>query len=250
MRNKILCTLLIFSCAFHAQAVGQRTLSDSTKTSQDLKFKYSSLIIPTVLIGYGFAGLESTRIKTYNLEVNERIHGRMTIDDFSLFIPVLSVYGLNAMGLKGRNNFKRRTIILATSSLLMGSTGLRIKSISNIKRPDGSTNNSFPSGHTAIAFMGAEFLWQEYKNVSVWIGVAGYLVATGTGYLRIYNDRHWLTDVAAGAGIGIISTKIAYWINPLVMNKLFHDNTGQQTNINAFPYYNGKQAGFSLSLTF
>jgi membrane-associated phospholipid phosphatase len=40
------------------------------------------------------------------------------------------------------------------------------------------------------------------------------VVATGTGFFRMYNDRHWLTDVAAGAGIGILCTKTAYWLYP------------------------------------
>jgi membrane-associated phospholipid phosphatase len=56
--------------------------------------------------------------------------------------------------------------------------------------------------------------WQEYKDVSIWYGISGYVVATGTGFFRMYNDRHWLTDVAAGAGIGILCTKTAYWLYP------------------------------------
>ena len=50
-------------------------------------------------------------------------------------------------------------------------------------------------------------MWQEYKDVSVWYGISGYIVATGTGFFRIYNNKHWLTDVAAGAGIGILIDK-------------------------------------------
>lgn len=102
---------------------------------------------------------------------------------------------------------------MATSYLLVSGTVLGLKSVTNVERPDGSSNNSFPSGHTATAFAGAEFLWQEYKDQSIWYGIAGYVVATGTGLFRIYNDRHWLTDVAAGAGIGILCTKTAYWFS-------------------------------------
>ena len=40
----------------------------------------------------------------------------------------------------------------------------------------------------------------------------------------MYNNRHWLTDVAAGAGIGILSTKIAYWLYPFLNSKLFKFN--------------------------
>ena len=122
---------------------------------------------------------------------------------------------------------------------------LSLKSITKVERPDGSGNNSFPSGHTATAFAGAEFLWQEYKDVSVWYGISGYIVAVGTGAFRIYNDKHWLTDVAAGAGIGILSTKVAYWINPWIQDKIFKSKEKNSMSTIA-PFYNGKQFGIGL----
>ena len=123
------------------------------------------------------------------------------------------------VGVKGKNNFKDRTIILGISGLLVGTSVNLLKYTTKIERPDKSTRNSFPSGHAAIAFMGAEFLRQEYKDVSPWYGIAGYAVATGTGLLRVYNDRHWFGDVVAGAGFGILSTKAAYWLYPMLQRK-------------------------------
>jgi hypothetical protein len=41
-----------------------------------------------------------------------------------------------------------------------------------------------PFGHTANAFASAEFLWQEYKDVSIWYGISGYIIASGTGVLE------------------------------------------------------------------
>jgi hypothetical protein len=177
---------------------------------------YQELIIPITLITYGFIGIESDFFKFYNYEikeeVGEHIDGKVTIDDFSQYAPFASVYLLNSFGIEGKHNLKDRTIILGTAYLIMGATVNSLKLAVDVTRPDGSSNNSFPSGHTATAFMGAEFLYQEYKDVSLWYGVAGYSVALGTGIFRMVNERHWLTDVATGAGFGMLSTKISYYI--------------------------------------
>lgn len=247
MKQKILLVIILSNAlALKAQ---QTTVTDSlqqTQKTDTLKFNYKALIIPGVLIGYGVIGLESDGLKGLNKqikdEVNEDIDQKITIDDFSQYAPFASVYGLNALGIKGKHNFKDRSIIMGTSYLLMSGTVLGLKSITKVERPDGSSNNSFPSGHTATAFAGAEFLWQEYKDVSIWYGITGYAIATGTGLFRIYNDRHWLTDVAAGAGIGILSTKVAYWIHPFI-KKTFFGEKETKSSVMFAPFYNGKQAG-------
>ena len=62
---------------------------------------------------------------------------KLKIDDVSQYVPSLAVYGLNALGIKGKNNFKDRTIILGTASLIMGSTVSGMKKATSIERPDG-----------------------------------------------------------------------------------------------------------------
>ena len=231
-----------------AQELNPKDTVTSIKV-ENLKFQYKQLIIPSALIAYGVIGLESDDLKLFNAiikeEVNENIDKKITIDDFSQYAPAISVYALNLSGIKGKNNFKDRSIILATSYLLMGSSVYTLKNMTKVERPDKSTFNSFPSGHTANAFAGAEFLWEEYKNVSIWYGISGYLVATGTGLFRIYNDRHWFTDVVAGAGIGILSTKIAYWIFPYIDNHIFKSEKNVRSAMVA-PFYNGNQMGVGM----
>lgn len=256
MKKKIIVTLLFLStAAANAQdhiVIGKDTLVNQSKaTHKNTLFK--QLIAPTFLVGYGALGLTNGEIKHINLqvrnEVNEHVRQGTTIDDYSRYAPVLSVYALNAFGIKGKHNFRDGTIIMLTSNLIMCGAVMGLKSLAKEERPDGSTDNSFPSGHTATAFAGAEFMWQEYKDVSVWYGVAGYVVAAGTGFLRIYNDRHWLTDVATGAGIGILSTKVAYWIYPFIQKQLFGKEE-KKVSAMALPFYNGKQAGLSFAVKF
>jgi membrane-associated phospholipid phosphatase len=243
--------LVIFLIIGTLNIFGQNTKVDSLQLKKK-SFKYQALIAPTILIGYGIVGLESHTFKFINTqtreEITESIDTKLTIDDFSQYSPFLTVYGLNAFGIKGKHDFKDRTILLATAYLIMGGTVNLVKGTGNTKRPDGSSKNSFPSGHTATAFMGAEFLYQEYKDISIWYGISGYLVASGTGFFRMYNDRHWLTDVAAGAGIGILSTKIAYWLHPFIKKIIFKDK--DNTNGIVMPYYNGKGYGLGIAITF
>jgi len=253
MKHKKILLLILILLSFSYRIFGQEFSSDSNTVNRNIEFKYSALIIPTTLIGYGVIGIESDGLKIWNSEIkeelNENIDEKLTIDDFSQYAPALTVYALDALGIKGKNNFRDKTIILTTSFLIMTTTVTSLKLTTNVKRPDGSSNNSFPSGHTATAFMGAEFLWQEYKDVSLWYGITGYVIATGTGFFRMYNDRHWLTDVATGAGIGILSTKIAYWVNPYITKKLFHDKNKQYSSV-FYPYYNGEQFGIGLAIRF
>lgn len=238
--------LLLFALiGMQLNAQNQPEVDSAAVTIQNFRIGYKQLIVPSVLIGYGIIGLESDQLKDFNAgireEVVEDIDRKFTIDDVSQFAPAATVYALNAAGIEGLHGFRDRTVILATSYLIVAGTTVATKSISNVERPDGTSRNSFPSGHTATAFAGAEFLWQEYKDQSVWYGVAGYAVAAGTGVFRILNNRHWLTDVAAGAGIGILSTKVAYWVNPYLTTKIF----GSHENRTALlvPFYNGREAG-------
>ena len=221
---------------------------------KNIKFNYKQLILPTVLIGYGVIGLNSGDLKNINLNIRSSVmddnHKKIGIDDLLQYTPAVSVYVLNNLGIKGKNNLKDRSIILGTSLLLVATTVTALKKITKVERPDDSNADSFPSGHTALAFAGAEFLYQEYKDVSVWYGISGYVVATATGALRIYNNKHWFTDVATGAGIGILSTKAAYWLQPYLSKHIFGTAKNKATSALFSPYYDGKQMGGTFVMSF
>ena len=225
MRKIILVLVALYAVAA-MYAAEDKTMDTIARSGNPYHFKLQQLAIPAVLIGVGVIGLESDWLKYQNSEVRdelqENIDKKITVDDFSQYLPMVAVYGLNLCGLKGKHDFVDRTIILATAYSIMGISVNGLKMVTKVERPDFSSRNSFPSGHTATAFMGAEFLRMEYQDVSPWIGVAGYTVAVGTGFFRMYNNRHWLTDVLAGAGIGILSAKAAYWLYPTISSVFFH----------------------------
>jgi hypothetical protein len=232
--------------------IGQeKTTNDSLiPVNKNLKFNIKQLIIPVGLCTYGIVAMDSDYLKNVNTEIREElkesIDEKITIDDFSQYAPAVAVYALNNVGIQGKNNLKDRSIIIGTSYLIMSGSVLGLKSLAKVERPDGSANNSFPSGHTATAFCGAEFLWQEYKDVNILYGISGYVVAAGTGFFRMYNNRHWLSDVVMGAGIGIISTKMAYWMYPYVQ-RIFLKSEKRVSTIIA-PFYTGKQMGVGIVL--
>jgi len=126
-----------------------------------------------------------------------------------------------------------------------------LKGIYDRARPPGSlvatTGASFPSGHAAQAFAAAEFMRMEYKDVSPWYGVAGYAAAVATGMLRVYNDKHWMSDVVAGAGVGIASTRLAYWLYPKIKHYLWKDKPNGAV---LMPSYSNGSFGMNFAYQF
>lgn len=70
------------------------------------------------------------------------------------------------------------------------------------RRPDGSNDASFPSGHTSAAFQGAAFIHFRY---GLGKALPAYALATFVGYSRVNAEKHYVSDVLAGAALGTLS---------------------------------------------
>lgn len=217
------------------------------------KPRITSFIIPTIFIGYGLVSLAGKNpIRDLDLTTKDELQEdhplfAAHVDDYLQFAPAVAVYGLHIAGIKGRHSLADATGLYVLSEAIMNGTVSGLKSWTHRLRPNGSGFDSFPSGHTANVFASAEFLNQEYKDTYPWIGYAGYSVATATGILRMYNNKHWLSDVVAGAGFGILSTKISYLLYP----KLKHLILGKgSSNYNLVPSYQQRSFGLSFNGTF
>lgn len=148
----------------------------------------------------------------------KRYHGD-GIDNVLQYTPMAASFVLKIAGVKGRSTWEERIIKSAGTFVLCAGTTYALKHAIHSTRPDGTDNQSFPSGHTAVAFCGATVLHKEYGKVSPWISVAGYTVATITAVDRVRRNRHHWGDVAAGAAIGWLSAEASYWIVDKIMGK-------------------------------
>lgn len=206
---------------------------------------FRKVITPASLFALGLLTIDEDEFisRTHILEErNENVaFFNQHIDDYLQYTPAAAVFGLNALGIKGKNAIVEQSILLVKSELLMSAIVYTLKQTTNIQRPDSSTYNSFPSGHTAQAFVAATFLHKEYGYKSVWYSIGAYGVATMVGSMRVLGNRHWLSDVFVGAGIGILSTEIVYATHRYASSK-------RKVRLTGLPTYKQGTYGLYLSL--
>lgn len=186
-----------------------------TKLSQAQE-KITDYIVPTVLITIGTIGVYNTAMNDWKKNIkkgfsNLRGDRYLHFDDYVQYMPVTYFAVGEYVGTPPAHNINERALLGCTAAILATTLVQGTKFLVGEPRPDTRAHTSFPSGHTATAFMGAELVRLSYGN---WVGLGAYTMATGIAFLRMYNERHWLNDVLAGAGIGIISANLALLLLP------------------------------------
>ena len=210
----------------HAQVQKQdslhQTVSLQHATDDTHNLRLKEVLIPTAVIGASALFVHNGWLTKQRENVQNvlSVKGKykFKLDDHSQYAPMVAVYGLNLCGIKGKHEFKDRTIILAMSYATVGILVNTMKFVFKEKRPDSNARNSFPSGHTATAFMGAEFL----------------------------NNRHYINDVIAGACIGITSVKLTYWL----YSKCFKKAKCNKATFASVPYYSSDGWGMNMCIVF
>lgn len=237
----------------------KKDLLTAPDTVKHLHAKGWTLVPPAALIAYGAVGFAFHPIRQLDYDVNNDIkrfypHSSTKLENYFQFAPVAMVYGLNLVGVEGKNRFIDRSALLGFSAAILSASEFAVKHLTHRLRPNSADYYSFPSGHTGNAFMGAEFLAQEFSKHSYAYTVVGYGFAVTTGVLRMYNHDHWLSDVVAGAGFGILSTKAAYLIYPYIRNALTKDTDkhGKKTKSSRIimPTYQDGVPGLSFAAEF
>ncbi len=210
--------LFLISClSFLATSFAQR--SDTLSCGYDHSLQPSQIVAPSLLIASGsiIAGSDYLHSKI-NVPIEQWSqrdgHDRFEIENFIQYVPLATVPVLKLCGLESRHSWRDLASLAGGATILSFGFSQGFKYLTKEERPYGGVFNSFPSGHTMTAFWGAEILRREYGEEYPGIAVAGYAVATGVGCLRVYNNRHWAADILAGAGFGILSASLMYWLAP------------------------------------
>jgi membrane-associated phospholipid phosphatase len=240
MIKKVISLILICACVVLKSSAQVDTVYKGQPVSKYLK----QSIAPVSLIGLGIymklnkTGFNDLSIKNDVVSTYPDFHSKA--DDYLRLTWVPFLYGLDLVGIKAKTDIKNRTAILIKAEVIMfASVGL-LKKGTNVVRPDGSENTSFPSGHVAQAFLGAAMIQKEYGHKSIWYPVGAYTIAASVAAFRVLNNRHYTSDVLVGAGIGMLSVHIAYWTHQYKWNK----------NVTVMPMYSNRSAGVYFAMTF
>lgn len=204
----------IFACQDTLQTAECRNLGgvlDRISSSRAYKMMY---IGTPLIVGGLIVKSEDDHFRSLRNDYMPKFNHHL--DDYMQFGPAVVMLGMKAFKVKGRSSWNRMLTSDAFSAILMSGIVYAVKQTTNVTRPDGSNNRSFPSGHTATAFMTATMLTKEYGYISPWIGFGAYSMASATGLMRMANNKHWLSDVMTGAGIGILSTELGYYLADII----------------------------------
>ena len=132
------------------------------------------------------------------------------------------------------HDWPRFTVNTVSSVAVAYAGKTALKAMINEERPDHSDNNSFPSGHAAMAFAAARSIDKEFRKDCVWIPIAGYAAATAIGAERVLSNRHHWYDVVAGAGLGLGAAELTWWLSDKLLghgSKIALGTTGNTVDL-------------------
>ncbi|MFH1000144.1 MAG: phosphatase PAP2 family protein [Bacteroidota bacterium] len=206
--GKIFFCLLLFNLIFFSGFAQ----FDSIRANNQKEHSFlKKQILPVGLIATG----SLLNIGTIKNKIQDHIPNTNThIENYFQYTPTALIYLYDLSGFKHQNSVFDQTKYYAISQIISSTLVGNLKRITKVQRPVGG-KTSFPSGHTADAFVGATVLYHEFKNTEPLLAYSGYVFATVTGVLRMTNDAHWLPDVLTSAGIGMLTVNLVYHFKPL-----------------------------------
>ena len=206
---------------------------------------FPSMIIPAALILYGLSTIRGNGIySSYQAKKDIQYtfgNNRAPVDNYLILAPYVEFGVLLLLKQKCKNDALNTLLLIAKSEAIMLAIVFPLKYATNMERPDSSDFHSFPSGHTAEAFVTATIVYREYRYKSPLYGIAAYALAATVGAYRMINNKHWESDVFVGAGIGMFSANLVY---------ATHIHRWGRKEVCLVPTYHDKVTGLAMSIKF
>lgn len=233
-------------------AQGEIGMPDSLKQKMpviEYNFNPKHLILPASLITIGAVGTAIDGMNDFHLFSRKSDVKKIHIDDYMEWGMLGWVFVCDLMG-KEKHNWVDQMFLVVMAEGINAAMTRTVKHTVKEIRPDGGPY-SFPSGHTANAFLGAHIAYKEFKDSSPLLAYSGYALALFVAGSRLYNNRHWVADVVAGAGFGILSVELAYWAYFPLRNAIARKVNRKATkNMVIAPTFNEQGGGVYFSYSF
>ena len=243
--------VFLFGCGFQSRAQ-ETVLADSLKNELSVgaqRFSPGQLVLPASLIAVGAFGTAVNGMNDFHLLSRRDSVSQVRIDDYMEWGMLGWVFVCDLMG-KEKHSVVDQFFLLSFAEGINAAAVHGLKNNLKVVRPDGSPY-SFPSGHTANAFLGAHMAYKEFKDSSPVLAYSGYALAGFVAASRVYNNRHWVADVAAGAGFGILSVELSYLVYFPIRNLLVKKTKSKMAdNLILAPTFTPEGGGVYLSLRF
>lgn len=177
-----------------------------------------------------FADKPVNRLAVDQIRTNKSVvSASLYVTNFGGLYEAYTLAALGAYGLIFKKDKEKTTTLLATQAYITAAViETALKYLTGRQRPsyynsvtglnnhtfhgpfyhflksDNSSYESFPSGHTTVAFAAATVFAMEYKDIPI-VPIIAYSAATSIGLSRIVQNQHWISDVLVGAALGFLS---------------------------------------------
>lgn len=244
----LLMIIILLSNNLKAQT-GSDSLQIKMPDEETKELKVKQFIVPgsLIIIGSALSGshFEKEIKNSFHDGSENDIDFALPIDDLIQYAPIAELYIADALGVKAKNHWFDQTKYLIIANAITAGITHAGKYIINKERPNGA-GHSFPSGHSSFSFTNASVLYYEFKDTAPGLAYSGYTLTTLVAGLRVVNNKHWLSDVMVGSGLGILVTTMVYRYEPLKNWNPFK----KSENVTFVPRYNNNGAGFYFSYVF
>lgn len=167
-----------------------------------------------------------------------------SLRDAAPTVALIAITGLSAAFFDDKDGY-RETWSLIEAGAFSGATAEVLGYAAGRERPDATTSpngwgkggDSFPSLHTTVAFAVGTVFAESGNDEYRWIRrIIGYGVAGATGYVRVQENVHWLSDTVAGAALGIATARF-------VLNR---QDAQTRASVQFEPLKNGWRVSYSM----